>query len=57
PEDILFLSDIGAELDAAMEAGLQVCQLVRPQDHTIPHTGVLHAADLNDVTQKFSLPA
>ena len=57
PEDILFLSDIGAELDAALEAGLQVCQLVRPQDQTVPHEGVPHATDLNDVTQKFSLPA
>lgn len=29
PETILFLSDIVAELDAAREAGLQTCQLVR----------------------------
>ncbi|KXV43710.1 enolase [Gluconobacter japonicus] len=56
PEEILFLSDIGAELDAAKEAGLQICQLVRPQDKTVPHEGAPHAADLNDVTQKFSLP-
>jgi enolase-phosphatase E1 len=27
--DILFLSDIEAELDAALEAGMQTCQLVR----------------------------
>jgi len=31
-EDILFLSDIPAELDAASAAGMQTCMLVRPQD-------------------------
>lgn len=34
PADILFLSDIPAELDAAREAGLQTCWILRPQDHT-----------------------
>jgi enolase-phosphatase E1 len=29
PEEMLFLSDVGAELDAAREAGLQTCQVVR----------------------------
>ncbi len=29
PETILFLSDVVAELDAAREAGMQTCQLVR----------------------------
>jgi len=29
PQEILFLSDIGAELDAARAAGMQTCQLVR----------------------------
>ncbi|MCC6207639.1 MAG: acireductone synthase [Gammaproteobacteria bacterium] len=32
PEAILFLSDIVAELDAAREAGMQTCQLVREGD-------------------------
>ncbi|HEY1075207.1 MAG TPA: acireductone synthase, partial [Fontimonas sp.] len=27
--DVLFLSDIGAELDAARQAGMQTCQLLR----------------------------
>ncbi|MGH8446629.1 MAG: acireductone synthase [Solimonas sp.] len=27
--EVLFLSDVGAELDAAREAGLQTCQLIR----------------------------
>lgn len=34
PEDVLFLSDIAAELDAAKAAGMQTCWLVRPQDTT-----------------------
>lgn len=28
-EDVLFLSDVGAELDAARAAGIQTCQLIR----------------------------
>jgi enolase-phosphatase E1 len=35
PGTILFLSDVGAELDAATEAGLATCQLVRPADKTV----------------------
>jgi enolase-phosphatase E1 len=39
---ILFLSDVAEELDAAAEAGMQTCQLVRddkvvPGDHRIAH--------------------
>ena len=34
PKDVLFLSDITAELDAARSAGMQTCWLVRPQDTT-----------------------
>jgi len=30
----LFLSDVEAELDAARQAGMQTCQLVRPEDGT-----------------------
>jgi enolase-phosphatase E1 len=33
--EVLFLSDIEAELDAAATAGLATCQLVRPQDGTL----------------------
>ncbi len=33
PENILFLSDIAAELDAAKAAGMQTVWLVRPQDN------------------------
>jgi enolase-phosphatase E1 len=47
PEEILFLSDVTEELDAAKEAGMQTIQLVRPgttagSEHTT-------AADFNEV--------
>ncbi|HEX4872156.1 MAG TPA: acireductone synthase [Nevskiaceae bacterium] len=45
PAAILFLSDIGAELDAARSAGLATCQLLRPQDRTVPAPGHPQAAD------------
>ncbi|QDH16756.1 acireductone synthase [Swingsia samuiensis] len=57
PAEILFLSDIGAELEAAQKAGFQVCQLVRPQDGTVPLGGVKQALDLYDVAQEFDLDA
>lgn len=56
PEEILFLSDVGAELDAALEAGLKVCQLVRAEDGTQPHAGVRQAIDLAGVSRQFELP-
>lgn len=34
PEHILFLSDVAEELDAAQASGLQVVQLIRPEDGT-----------------------
>jgi len=49
PQEIMFLSDIGAELDAARAAGMQTCHLVR--DGTLgpaaPHP---QAADFDHVT-------
>lgn len=36
PAAILFLSDVAEELDAAREAGLATCQLVRAEDGTEP---------------------
>lgn len=54
--EILFLSDVEAELDAAAEAGLQTCQLVRVQDGTVPTTRHAIAADFTEVAQKFGLP-
>ena len=54
--EILFLSDVEAELDAAQAAGLQTCQLVRAQDGTIASTRHAAAADFTEVAQKFGLP-
>lgn len=34
PEEVLFLSDVAEELDAAAAAGMATCQLVRPEDGT-----------------------
>lgn len=45
--DILFLSDVAGELDAAAEAGMQTTQLVRQNDVVIGSHPV--AADFNDV--------
>jgi enolase-phosphatase E1 len=45
PAEVLFLSDIAEELDAAACAGLQTCQLLRPQDNTRPAAHHRQAAD------------
>jgi len=47
---ILFLSDVAEELDAAREAGLATCQLVRAQDGTTPSDRHPQASDFKDVT-------
>ncbi len=52
--EILFLSDVAAELDAAAEAGFQVCQLVRPQDETVSANHPT-AADFDAVSSAFGL--
>lgn len=54
--EVLFLSDVEAELDAAAAAGLAACQLVRPQDGTLPGTRHQTASDFNDVSSLFGLP-
>jgi enolase-phosphatase E1 len=56
PAEMLFLSDMEAELDAAKAAGLQTCQLVRNEDGTIPTTRHETARDFNEVARKFGLP-
>jgi enolase-phosphatase E1 len=43
--EILFLSDIEEELDAAVSAGMSACQLVRDADATIASARHLQAAD------------
>lgn len=55
-DEVLFLSDVEAELDAAAVAGLSTCQLVRPQDETRPGTRHQAALDFNDVSSRFGLP-
>ena len=50
PGQILFLSDVAEELDAAQEAGLATCQLVRAEDGTIPSGRHPQASDFNDVS-------
>ncbi|HWL80938.1 MAG TPA: acireductone synthase [Roseomonas sp.] len=55
--EILFLSDIGEELDAAAAAGFQTCQLLRPQDGTLPCPRHPQASDFPGVATRFGLPA
>lgn len=47
PADILFLSDVTEELDAASEAGMRVCQLVRGAPVTSRHPQVTTFDDIN----------
>ena len=53
--EILFLSDVGAELDAAAAAGLATCQLVRPVDGTLAAHGHVAVADFDAVGGRFGL--
>jgi enolase-phosphatase E1 len=55
-EEFLFLSDIEAELEAAAQAGLMTCQLVRAGDGTVASTRHATAADFREVAEKFALP-
>jgi len=52
PADVLFLSDIAAELDAAKAAGMQTCWLVRPQDNVADEKAM--AASVHPVVRDFS---
>jgi enolase-phosphatase E1 len=54
--ELLFLSDVEAELDAAAAAGLRTCQLIRPQDGTVPTGRHETAANFGQVAAKFHLP-
>jgi enolase-phosphatase E1 len=57
PAETLFLSDVEAELDAAAEAGIATCQLVRPEDGTKPGSRHPVAPDFGAVAARFGLPA
>lgn len=56
PGEILFLSDVAEELDAAATAGLATCQLVRAEDGTVPCGRHPQAADFPGVATAFGLP-
>jgi enolase-phosphatase E1 len=55
--EMLFLSDVGEELDAAKAAGLVTCQLVRAADGTRACGRHERAAAFDEVAEKFGLPA
>ncbi|MDO9711647.1 acireductone synthase [Paracraurococcus lichenis] len=57
PEEILFLSDVAEELDAARAVGLQACQLVRAADGTVPSGRHPEEADFPGVARRFGLSA
>ncbi len=54
--ELLFLSDVEAELDAAAAAGLHTCQLVRPTDRTVPSERHATAGDFTAVARQANLP-
>jgi enolase-phosphatase E1 len=56
PGELLFLSDVAEELDAAVAVGCAACQLVRPQDGTAPSPRHAQAADFPAVGRRFGLP-
>jgi enolase-phosphatase E1 len=54
-EDLLFLSDVEAELDAAAANGWMTCQLARPEDGTVAGDRHPVAADFDSVSARFGL--
>jgi enolase-phosphatase E1 len=56
PGEVLFLSDVEAELDAAAEVGLLTCQLARPADGTVASVRHKVATDFSGVATAFGLP-
>ncbi|RBM08512.1 acireductone synthase [Novacetimonas cocois] len=54
--DVLFLSDVVAELDAAAQAGLRTCQIARSEDGTVAGTTHRVAATFGEVSHMFGLP-
>lgn len=55
--EVLFLSDVEAELDAAAAAGLRTCQLVRAADGTVASERHDVAQDFVAVAARMGLPA
>lgn len=56
PGEILFLSDVAEELDAAAAAGLRTCQLLRAADGTRPSGRHAEVTDFPGVARHFGLP-
>ena len=57
PGEMLFLSDVAEELDAAAAAGMRVCQLVRAADGTVASERHPACATFPEVAARFGLPA
>jgi enolase-phosphatase E1 len=55
PAEVLFLSDVEAELDAAATAGLRTCQLVRANDGTVASERHWTATDFGEVAKRFAV--
>ena len=53
--EVLFLSGVEAELDAAVEAGLRACQVVRAGDGMVAATRHPVVADLRAASRQFGL--
>lgn len=49
PQNILFLSDVGQELDAAKLTGMQTIQLVRPGTKPVENHSIVHSFDEIDL--------
>jgi enolase-phosphatase E1 len=56
PVEVLFLSDVEAELDAAAVAGMRTCQLVRAEDGTVASDRHDVAVDFDEVVSRLGLP-
>lgn len=54
--EVLFLSAVEADLDAAAAAGMRTCQLVRPMDGTLATERHAVASDFRAVGQLMELP-
>ena len=54
--EVLFLSDVEAELDAAAAAGMRTCQLLRAEDGTVASDRHATAADFRAVGRLMELP-
>lgn len=54
--EVLFLSDVAEELDAAATAGMRTCQVVRLADGTLPSGRHAEAPDFPAVARRFGLP-